>query len=164
MKAWLFTMLNNIFMDRVRAGGRGQIITIEEDFAPEGFSIYEELSECSFVEDGNPESLFLQQILVDDILSAIDELPFEFKQALTLCDIEGFSYYEISEILEVPIGTVRSRIARARAILQKKLWGHAEEMGIVKNMKPKDKPGYQCTCGEENNYSEINEEINEEVQ
>jgi hypothetical protein len=70
----------------------------------------------------------------------------EFRITLVLCDIAEFSYAEIASITQVAIGTVRSRIARARCSLQKKLWTHAVELGIRTNDKGKD---HVCTCGKE---------------
>ena len=67
--------------------------------------------------------------------------------------MEDFSYAEISVILKVPVGTVRSRISRARTILQKKLWLQAQELGIRTSKAPKQKEGYVCTCGKEENLS-----------
>jgi RNA polymerase sigma factor (sigma-70 family) len=166
MKAWLFTMLHNLFMDKIRAGSKVRIVAIDEDFDIEEFSMYEELSQSSFVENGNPEVLFLQKILEDDIQAAINDLPDAFKPALILCDVEGFAYSQISEILNIPVGTVRSRIARARTLLQKKLWRYAQEMGIVGKIKTKENVPYECSCGEENNLdinikeSELKENIN----
>jgi hypothetical protein len=59
------------------------------------------------------------------------------------------SYLEISQVLNVPIGTVRSRIARARAILQEKLWELAQELGIKNAKQPRLKSDYTCDCGQE---------------
>lgn len=71
----------------------------------------------------------------EDIQRAIAELPHEFRLAVVLCDMEGFSYEEISSILRIPIGTVRSRIARGRSLLQKKLYHHAQDLGLISSRK-----------------------------
>jgi len=68
--------------------------------------------------------------------------------AVVLNDIEELSYLEISEMLEVPVGTVRSRIARGRTILQQKLWRQAQEMGIRTRDATKESKEKECTCGE----------------
>lgn len=72
----------------------------------------------------------LEYISLKEIRDAIEALPSELRVAVTLCDIEGFAYAEIAEITDCPVGTVRSRIARARARLMTKLRTHAEECGI----------------------------------
>ena len=76
------------------------------------------------------DSELIERISLQEIRSAIDSLPAELRTAVTLCDIEGFSYAEIADITDNPVGTVRSRIARARAKLMRKLQVHAEECGI----------------------------------
>jgi RNA polymerase sigma-70 factor (ECF subfamily) len=113
------------------------------------FSLFEVISESTFVADGNPETKFISRLTQASIQTSIDTLPDEFKAALVLCDVEGFSYAEIAVILQVPMGTVRSRIARARNILQKKLWVHAQELGIKKSKARIIKDDDVCTCGKE---------------
>jgi len=66
------------------------------------------------------------------VLRAIDQLPEAFRETLVLSDVEGLSYQEIAGILEVPIGTVKSRLFRARQLLQGKLYDYAVEMGYIK--------------------------------
>lgn len=152
-KQWLFRILNNQFISNYRS--RKYFVEIESrenensNHDLETFSLFEAIAKSNFVAEGNPEKKFISKLIQHDIQKAIDELSIEFKQTLILCDIEEFSYAEISEILKVPIGTVRSRIARARIILQKKLWLHAKELGIKKAKSVQPKPEYICTCGEE---------------
>ncbi len=152
-KQWLFRILNNQFISNYRS--RKYFVEIESrenensNHDLETFSLFEAIAKSNFVAEGNPEKKFISKLTQHDIQKAIDELSIEFKQTLILCDIEEFSYAEISEILKVPIGTVRSRIARARIILQKKLWLHAKELGIKKAKSVQPKPEYICTCGEE---------------
>jgi RNA polymerase sigma-70 factor (ECF subfamily) len=69
-----------------------------------------------------------------------------------LCDVDEFSYAEIAIITQVAIGTVRSRIARARKLLQKKLWFYAQELGITVMQKEKD---HVCTCGNEETKTSV---------
>ena len=66
-----------------------------------------------------------------DVKEALDALPEQFRMAVWLADVEGFSYKEIAEILDIPIGTVMSRLHRGRKGLQKKLWEFAVERGLV---------------------------------
>lgn len=157
VKQWLFRILNNQFINNYRSrknfvelGGR---VNENNDHGMETFSLFEALAKTDFVAEGNPEKKFISKITQVQIEKSISELPEEFRAALILCDAEGFSYAEISDILKVPVGTVRSRIARARIILQKKLWIQAQELGIRTTKKPKEKTGYVCTCGKEENLS-----------
>lgn len=152
-KQWLFRILNNQFISNYRS--RKKFVEIENsehenhNHVLETFSLFEAIAKSNFVGEGNPEKKFISKLTQQDIQHAIDQLPEEFRTALMLCDMEEFSYAEISEILKVPIGTVRSRIARARIILQKKLWLHAKELGIKKSKTVQQKAEYTCTCGED---------------
>lgn len=154
-KQWLFRILNNQFISNYR--NKKKFVEIEnhehENHDLETFSLFEAIAKSNFVAEGNPEKKFISIITQHDIQHAIDELPQEFRAALMLCDMEEFSYAEISKILKVPIGTVRSRIARARIILQKKLWLHAKELGIKKAKSIQPKAEYNCTCGAEETKS-----------
>lgn len=153
VKQWLFRILNNQFISNYRS--RKKIVELKtqsnENHSDvlETFSLFEALAKSDFVAEGNPEKEFISKITQAQIEKAINELPEEFRSALTLCEMEDFSYAEISEVLKVPIGTVRSRIARGRIVLQKKLWIQAQEFGIRKPKKPKEKTNYVCTCGKE---------------
>ncbi len=77
----------------------------------------------------------LDDILGDDIKNAIDSLPIEYREAIIYSDIEELTYKDIAEIINVPIGTVKSRINRARSLLRKNLWNYAKERGFVKREK-----------------------------
>ncbi|MCI0436148.1 MAG: sigma-70 family RNA polymerase sigma factor, partial [Gemmatimonadetes bacterium] len=79
----------------------------------------------------NPEQEFLNKLLREDLLRALDRLSDEFRLVVLLADVEELSYQEIATALGVPIGTVRSRLARARGRLQKELWAHAVEVGLA---------------------------------
>jgi len=152
-KQWLFRILNNQFISNFRIQRTiTDIHPVQPEFYQDdsdSFSLFEVIAKSDFVEGGNPEKKFISMLTQHQIDSAIRELPEEFRDALILCDVEAFSYAEISQILKVPIGTVRSRISRARNILQKKLWLQAQELGIKTSKTPKEKTGYTCTCGKE---------------
>lgn len=152
VKQWLFRILNNHFISSWRSNKKfvdwnlSDSANQEEDLT---FSLFEELAKSNFVEEGNPERKFISKLTQQNIEHAISELPDEFRQSLILCDMEDFSYAEIATITKVPVGTVRSRIARARNILQKKLWNQAQELGIKKSKTVHVKKDHTCTCGEE---------------
>jgi RNA polymerase sigma-70 factor (ECF subfamily) len=135
VKAWLMRILHNAFISEYRTRRRyPQVEYIEEqsfdDDAPYA-SVFKHLEDKFLLWWESPERKAISSILDEDIRKAISELPNDFRMAVILCDVEGLSYQEIAEALEIPIGTVRSRIARGRAILHKKLWQHAKDFGLV---------------------------------
>src|SRR4030095_13688795 len=144
IKQWLFRILNNHFISTWRSKKKWAVMKQPDDDAD--FSLFEEIAKSNFIDEGNPEKKFISTLTQQSIQQAIDELPGEFRQSLILCDAEDFSYAEIAAITDVPVGTVRSRIARARIILQKKLWLQAQELGIKKSKTIKTKKDYTCTC------------------
>ena len=132
-KQWTLRILSNTFLSTCRAKKRHQEVEYsensEEDEKP--FSLYDEVSWTSF-EGNNPERELIAKLMDEDIHNAIAALPEEFRVAVVLCDIEGCSYDEIAATLEIPKGTVRSRLFRGRALLQKRLYHYALERGWAK--------------------------------
>jgi RNA polymerase sigma-70 factor (ECF subfamily) len=113
LRAWLSTILHNTWRNRVRDAGR-EAATIDVDSA--------RLDEADAATDGSPahdtpEQILLRKTLDADLRAALDELPDNFRQAVWLRDVEEFSYAEIARMLDVPIGTVMSRISRGRRML-----------------------------------------------
>ena len=148
IKQWLFRILNNVFISNYRKNKKQRKIslTVDMDNADHSFSLYEQIEGSDFTNADTPEKNFIAKITKEKIHKAINELPEEFRITLVLCDVDEFSYAEIAIITQVAIGTVRSRIARARKLLQKKLWLYAQELGIRTVQKEKD---HVCTCGNE---------------
>lgn len=101
----------------------------EADEEP-AFSLFERLHQPFLLWWGTSEQEFLNKILRDDLERALDALPEVFRLPVILSDLEGFSYQEIADILHVPVGTVRSRLARGRSQLQRALWQQAREAGF----------------------------------
>jgi RNA polymerase sigma-70 factor (ECF subfamily) len=145
VRQWLFRILNNLFISNYRKAKNRKTVELAELSEP-SFSLFEQVEMSSFTDGGTPENNFISKITKEKIYTAIGELPEEFRIALVLCDVNDFSYAEIAAITQVAIGTVRSRIARARNLLQKKLWQYAAELGISAKEKEKD---HVCTCGKE---------------
>jgi RNA polymerase sigma-70 factor (ECF subfamily) len=100
---------------------------VEESDDETPFSLFEQLHQPFLLWWGNPEQNFLNQLLREDIEKALDELPEHYRVMVILADVEGLTYQEISEAMDIPIGTVRSRLSRTRSQLQKLLWQHAED-------------------------------------
>lgn len=131
---WVMRIMTNHFISEKRkASEKSRHIEYVEEYSEEAepFSLFEQLHQPFLLWWGNPEKEFLDDLLQKDIVTAIEALPEQFRIAVLMADVEGLSYQEISEALEVPVGTVRSRIARARSALQKQLWEHALEKGLV---------------------------------
>ena len=124
-KAWLVTILRNSFINEYRkARNRATNVDISE---MEGHSVFED------IQDKDPEGTFFKHIVDDEVLRAIDSLPDDFRETLILSDVEALTYQEIANVTGVPVGTVKSRLFRARKALQKLLYDYATEMGYVKS-------------------------------
>ena len=125
-KSWLFRICKNHFIDRYREKARrphhgGAVEELAVDSPRRSIEVFER-------EGIENEEIFLD-LFGDEVNRYLRELPEPFRKALLLCDLEGLSYDEIAEVLEVPIGTVRSRISRGRAFLKERLVTYAQELG-----------------------------------
>jgi RNA polymerase sigma-70 factor, ECF subfamily len=130
LKAWLYKILTNTFINSYRAAKRRPEKADVEDI--EDLYLYRRLGDLSGNNIGrSAEEELLEHITDDEVKSAIESLPEVFRIAVLLADVEGFSYKEIADITEVPIGTVMSRIHRGRRALQKALADYAAERGLV---------------------------------
>jgi RNA polymerase sigma-70 factor, ECF subfamily len=126
--AWIHRILTNLFLGRRRAeASRPEEAYVDQEAE---FSLFERLHQPFLLWWGTPEQEFLDRLLRDDLIGAIEALPERYRIIVVLADIQGLSYREIAGSLEVPIGTVRSRLARGRALLQKALWEHACDAGL----------------------------------
>ena len=129
-KAWLFKICKNLFIDGYRARRRRPVH--QDVDTAEVASTDREHDVRTFLSSGiDNEELFLD-LFGDEINQYLAELPEEFRRALLLCDLEGFSYEEISEVMDTPVGTVRSRISRGRTMLRERLEEYARELGYLK--------------------------------
>ncbi len=127
IKAWLFKILTNTFINRYRRKAKERsAVEDERDTVHERF-MSQDVSEHA----ANPEQYFFDRLLSDDVLAAIDALPVDFRMVVILADLQEFSYKEIAEILDCPVGTVMSRLYRGRKLLQKHLLAYAVEQGVV---------------------------------
>jgi RNA polymerase sigma-70 factor (ECF subfamily) len=132
-RAWIFRILNNTFVsERRKALSRPREVLLVDEFAEEerAFSIFESVHQPFLLWFGNPEQEFLDKLLHEDLDRALAALPEHHRVVVLLADVEGFKYSEIAEALDVPVGTVRSRLARARCALQRTLWAVARDHGL----------------------------------
>jgi len=130
LRAWLFRILNTSAINRYRKQATHPATTS----LPEGedFYLYNRIRDMSGQElSAGAEEEVLSKYLDDDVYKALNDLPLNFRMPIILADIEGLSYKEIAQALQIPIGTVMSRISRARRQLQKSLWQYAKDKGYV---------------------------------
>jgi len=129
LKAWLFRILTNTFINTYRRRQAQPEFTELDDV--DEFSLYRRMSDLKTSSNsGDPESEFLNGLVDTEVKDALAELPDKFR-SVVLLDVEGFSYKEIAEMLDIPIGTVMSRLHRGRKFLQKRLYDLAQERGIA---------------------------------
>ena len=124
VRAWLLTILRHTFINQYRRDkNRGTTVDISEF---EQFTVFHDVQEI------DPEGRFFDQIVDEEVLRAVDSLAEEFRECLVLSDMADLSYAEIAEIVKVPVGTVKSRLFRARQALQRLLYDYAVEAGYIK--------------------------------
>lgn len=136
-RSWMFRILNNTFISDCRKAGarpRTESLDLESAEGEDGaeFSLFEQMHQPFLLWFSNPEREFLDKLLREDLERALAALPEHHRVIVVLSDLEECSYAEIAEALCIPIGTVRSRLARARSTLQKALWEQAGEYGLHK--------------------------------
>jgi RNA polymerase sigma-70 factor (ECF subfamily) len=116
-RAWLLTILYNIFRNAWRRGEREQPASTPEEFAGE----IEAQSRDADQSRINPEALLLSRVAGRRIELALNALPAEFREALILVDVQELNYQEVATVLDAPLGTIKSRVSRGRALMRKAL-------------------------------------------
>ncbi len=129
-KAWLFKIMKNTFINNYR---KQQQSPPQSDFAEIEESFESVVSKDATGQIKSPEEEFLESVLDEDVQRALDELPPDYQIVVLLADLEGFSYKEIAEILEVPVGTVMSRLYRGRRLLEAAMLRYAREYGYLRS-------------------------------
>ncbi|MGO9451574.1 MAG: sigma-70 family RNA polymerase sigma factor [Candidatus Binataceae bacterium] len=128
-RAWLMTILFNNFRNGYRRTSREQPASSAAEFE-------HRLEASSLADDSkqdNPETTVAGRAMDREVESALNALPDEFRSAMLLVDVEELSYQEVSAALEVPVGTVKSRVSRGRAIMRQALQAYARERGIIRS-------------------------------
>ena len=130
LRAWLFRIMTNTFINRWNAAKRRPVETDIEDV--EDLYLYRRLGTLDpSALDPSAEDQMLALFTADEVKAALEDLPEAFRLPVLLADVDGFSYKEIAEMLEVPVGTVMSRLHRGRKAMQKRLYVYATERGLV---------------------------------
>jgi len=137
IKAWLFKVMVNLYYNTCRKQKKDRRLLVEAEI--DGH-VDRYLSDTSRT-GPRQEEILLDRLSVEKLRAAVEELPEEFRTALVLCDLHDFSYKEIADILNCPVGTVMSRLYRGRRILQKRLFDYAVEQGYIRTESPAESPG-----------------------
>lgn len=128
-RSWLFTICRNGFLRGEERRGRFQEVeaTDAEVESLAATAVFAEVRGAV-----NPEREFFDSRLDEEVQHALDGVPLPFREAVVLSDLEGLTYAEISEVLELPVGTVKSRLFRGRRLLQQALYEYALENGYAR--------------------------------
>ncbi len=127
-RAWIFRILVNTFITAYRKAVKQPQKISYDDL--EEFFLFKRLDESASLQE-MPKEEFLENLFDDDVKGALENLPYQFRIVVLLCDVEGFSYNEIAEIIDAPLGTVMSRLYRGRKLLQRYLWDYAKQRGYI---------------------------------
>lgn len=125
-KAWLFRILKNSYINSYRKkSSKPQEIDYDE------VATFYETIRAERTETSDLEDKMFRELIDDDITNALDEIPEDFRTVVLLCDVEDFTYEEIANMLDVPIGTIRSRLHRGRNLLKAQLMDYAKKRGFA---------------------------------
>ncbi|MGM0574255.1 MAG: sigma-70 family RNA polymerase sigma factor [Myxococcota bacterium] len=135
-KAWMFRILTNTFINRNRKKQRTYSLIEDADTDAGLEGVYEG---AGFYD--TPEGQYLNRLFPEHVQQAIEALPDNFRIPVVLADLQDFSYKEIAEIMDCPVGTVMSRLFRGRKRLQEELFNYAVELGVIPRHKARDEDG-----------------------
>jgi len=127
-KSWLFTICRNTYLhDRAKVGNQRERPLADLDPGTEAHVAHSAFGKPA----ADPEREFFDRLIDDQVVRAIDELPGEFREVLVLSDLGDLKYAEIAQVLDIPVGTAKSRLFRARRLLQERLRDFAVEAGYI---------------------------------
>ncbi len=130
LRAWLYRILTNSFINKYRAKQRRPDETGMDNI--EDLYLYKRLSSLdSALGNRSAEDTLFEMFTDDEVKTALEELPENFRMPVLLADVEGFHYKEIAEMLDIPVGTVMSRLHRGRKAMHKLLYDFASERGLI---------------------------------
>lgn len=127
-KAWLFRILKNSYINGYRKKTKNpQQVDYDE------VAVFYETIRAAHTDSSNLEHNMYRQLMDDDLSRALNNIPEDFRTVVLLCDVEDFTYEEIANMLDVPIGTIRSRLHRGRNLLRAHLVDYASKRGYIQN-------------------------------
>jgi RNA polymerase sigma-70 factor (ECF subfamily) len=136
-KSWLFTICRNTFLRQRERERRHDEVVERAVREGDGPSVPGgELPLFMPAAQSDPEGELFREMIDESILNAIERLPPDFRDAVVLSDLEGLSYAEIASVLDIPVGTVKSRLFRGRRLLQQELYSYAIEEGYIRPRQP----------------------------
>lgn len=131
-EAWLFHILTNAYFSEWRRRRSHPQETLDTDYLEvDPFILLQQCQQPFLPWWGSLEEQFFNQLLQEDLQAAIDALPAPFRLVFMLVEVQGHTYEEVSRLLGIPLGTVRSRLSRARRLLQITLWQQARDAGVT---------------------------------
>lgn len=130
LKGWLMRILLNLFISHYRHQQRS-VQTISLEGLLEEMELEEGNADFLLDDSVSPEEIVLAKVMDEEVEDALKRLPDQFREVVILCDLEGLSYAEAAQALGIPIGTVRSRLSRAREILRQWLWDYAKKRRLI---------------------------------
>ncbi len=124
IRAWLFTIMRNTLISQYRRRRKhAESVDISE---VDGFIVFDAIY------NPNPSERFFDRLVDEEVVGAIDSLSADYREIVVLADVEDLTYEEIAEVVGIPVGTVKSRLHRARRMLQRKLYDYAVELGFIR--------------------------------
>jgi len=136
---WIMRILSNTYISQWRRN-KTRAEVIDDEPCPHDLddknSLYARLHQPFLLWWGTPEKAFVDNLLIEDIERALEGISEAYREVVVMVEVLGFRYEEVAEQLEIPIGTVRSRLNRGRRMLQDALWQNARDAGIVKRDSP----------------------------
>ncbi len=133
LKAWLFRIMKNTFINNYR---KTQSRPIESDFGEIEESLESRMTSPWGEAIRDPEAEFLEKVVDEGVVTALNNLPEDYRMTVILADLEHFSYKEIAEILDIPLGTVMSRLYRGRKLLEAAMLEYARRRGYLREDGP----------------------------
>src|SRR5690349_14005134 len=136
MRAWLYRILTNTYINDYRKRTRqGVPVNLDQYETADEFYFYNKLAQSAVDEKQDPAKAVLAKFAEADFIKAMESLPDGYREAVILSDLQGLSYEDIAKSLNIPLGTVRSRLNRGRRQLQKVLWDEAVRSGYITDGK-----------------------------
>lgn len=131
-RGWLFGIMRNRFLSgwRRQKSLPDRVPFREGDGEEVAFSLFDRVHQPFLLWSGDAEVDFLDRLLKEDLEDAVQGLPEAYRDVVLLADVHGLRYAEVADALEIPVGTVRSRLARGRSRMQEALWRHAVDRGL----------------------------------